>query len=36
MGSSGGKTFFCKIQDGVPLKLKKNAQRPNPRAIPVD
>jgi hypothetical protein len=36
LGSSGGKTFFCKIQDGVPLKLKKNAQRPNPRAIPVD
>jgi hypothetical protein len=29
LGSSGGKTFFCKIQDGVPLKLKMNIQRPN-------
>jgi hypothetical protein len=27
---------FCKIQDGVPLNLKKNSQRPNTRAIPVD
>jgi hypothetical protein len=36
LGSSGGKTFFYKIQDGVPLKLKKNAQRPNTIAIPVD
>jgi hypothetical protein len=36
LGSSGGKTFFCKIQDGVPLKLKTNVQRPNTRAIPVD
>ncbi len=35
LGSSGGKSFFCKIQDGGPLKLKKNVQRPNTRAIPV-
>jgi hypothetical protein len=32
LGSSGGKTFFCEIQD---LKLKKNAQHPNTRAIPI-
>jgi hypothetical protein len=30
LGSSGGETF-CKIQNGVPLKLKKNVQRPNTR-----
>jgi hypothetical protein len=30
------KPFFCKIQDGVPLKLKKNVQRPNTRTIAVD
>jgi hypothetical protein len=36
LGLSGGKTFFCKIQDDVPLKLKKNVQRPNTRAISVD
>jgi hypothetical protein len=27
---------LCEIQDGVPLKLKNNVQRPNTRAIPVD
>jgi hypothetical protein len=26
---------FCEIQDGSPLKLKKNAQHPNTRAIPI-
>jgi hypothetical protein len=29
------KRFFCEIQDGGPLKLKKNIQRPNIRAIPI-
>jgi hypothetical protein len=36
LGSSGNKTFFCEIQDGGPLKLKKNVKRLNPRAIFVD
>jgi hypothetical protein len=36
LGSSGGKMFFCKIQDCVPLKLKKNVQRPNTRTIADD
>jgi hypothetical protein len=36
LGSSGGKTFFCKIQDCVLLKLKKNVQDPNNKGIPVD
>jgi hypothetical protein len=36
LGSSGGKTFFCKIQDGVPLNLKKNVQRPNTKTVAVD
>ncbi len=35
LGSSG-ENVFCKIQDGVPLKLKKTVQRSNTRAIPVD
>jgi hypothetical protein len=26
---------FCEIQDGGPLKLKKNVQRPNIKAIPM-
>ncbi len=36
LGLSGSKMFVCKIQDGGPLRLEKNVQRPNTRAIPVD
>jgi hypothetical protein len=35
LGSNSGKTFFDEIQDGGPLKLKKNVQRHNTRAIPI-
>jgi hypothetical protein len=36
LGSSGWRqNVFCEIQDGGPLKLKKNAQHPNTRAIPI-
>jgi hypothetical protein len=35
LGSRGGKTFFCKIQDGGLLKL-KNIQRLSTKALAID
>jgi hypothetical protein len=32
---SGGKTFFKRIQAGVPLKIKNNAQHHNTKPIPI-
>jgi hypothetical protein len=36
LGSSGRKTFFCKIHEAGSLKLDMNVHLPKTRAIPAD
>jgi hypothetical protein len=36
IGLKWQQNILCKIQDGVPLKLKNNVQRPDTEALPID